>query len=229
MKGSFRWFFLFSLNIFFIFFLSCESDADKRDAVPWSASKKIIVREEILDYQGKKEGRPLPDWLTTYLDGDSTLIENINEYSGSYVFIAEQSSPNYSVLKQWEENFRIEQDFTQLVFYRSYNRMTVDLQEMPDNIYGAFFELFMKSISDSAWQDAERETSFWIRVRSFNPNEGGNSQDIYKLMILCLINKYSMQKQMDAILDGIEINRKLYTRAQLSAVNRIKSNFFRSF
>jgi hypothetical protein len=138
------------------------------------------------------------------------------------VFIAEQSSANLNVLRQWARNFIPRQDFSQLVFLRVYDRLVKSADDNPDYVYGPFFELLVKKTAVAVWPDASQKDRLWILVRE----EG---QDVYKLLILCVIETDKLQKELMAIMNGIELDKKTFTRSQIQAVNRIKSGFFTSF
>jgi hypothetical protein len=180
------------------------------------------TRVVLLDYENRDSGAVLPAWVNDYLYNDIAAIESRPEFGGQYVFIAEQSSSSLNVLGQWARNFIPGQDFSQLVFLRVYDRLVKSSDDNPDHVYGPFFESLVKKTVLSFWPDAAQKDRIWILVRE-------NGQDVYKLLLLCVIDADKLQKELMSIMNGIELDKKTFTRSQIQAVNRIKSGFFASF
>ncbi|MDR1147457.1 MAG: hypothetical protein LBK66_02385 [Spirochaetaceae bacterium] len=219
---------------------------------PPAESSRII---EILDYQGYSGGVELAGWVSVYINGGIPALEKLDEFAQYYVFVAEQYSSNLDTLRQWADNFSVEHDFPQLVFLRVYRRLTSNISSNPDELYGSFFETMVKRTASRRWPAAQKNGEIWALVRRVpsGPPSGASDEEsatqpdgasaaqpgsepanwyddskLYSYLILCVIDKAEIENSLKMLMNDIVID-KTFTRAQSSAINSIKSNFFNDF
>ncbi|GMO27830.1 MAG: hypothetical protein Ta2F_03410 [Termitinemataceae bacterium] len=216
-------------NIFLLIFLillsGCANSINK--IIPYTEGMPQLFTKDleiIVEYQNQTAGGQIPAWVKEYYSGGVRELEKHTTYRDYYCFVAEQSSSSLNVLFQWQRNFKILQDFPLLVFMRVYDRLIKDLPENNGDVYGLFFEEILSKTAATFWPEAKQEEACWVRVRNLNTNT-----ETYKLLILCAIEKASFTKEYTAIMSGIETNKKTYTKSQITAVNRIRYDFWNSF
>ncbi|MDR2658719.1 MAG: hypothetical protein LBC27_01850 [Spirochaetaceae bacterium] len=233
-------FLLLYFAVFFpqIYFTSCTINQRRGNSAYHDPSVQASRIIEILDYQGYNEGAELADWATVYINGGLTALERLDVFASYYVFVAEQYSSNIDTLKQWADNFSIEHDFTQLVLLRVYRRLTSYISSNPAELYGNFFEAMIKKTASYHWPAAQKYDEMWALVsrtpsiyssgQPDNDNDQYNDSRLYAYLIINVIEKSKIESGLKEIMDGILID-KSYTRAQISAINAIKSSFFNGF
>lgn len=245
-----RFFFVF---LFFAPFTSCVLQ-QRRENLPYLVPSAQVSRiVEILDYEGRASGAELPEWVSLYINGGGAALERLDEFAPYFVFVAEQSLPNLDTLLQWGNNFSLERDVPQLVLLRAYRRLTGNLSVNPDDLYGVFFEAFIKGLSSRRWPLAQKYYQTWILVRRIpgltsqdSPDadmsdeevpeqdspevEGEASFDsrLYMYLILNVIEKTEIENTIKFVMNDIDLDKSL-SRDQAQAVNSIKSNFFNGF
>ena len=244
---------VFAVGLFFIPLAAC-SLPQRREALPYSVPSTQVSRIiEILDYQGRASGAELPELVSLYINGGVSALEKLDEFASYFVFVAEQSSPNLDTLLQWADNFSLERDVPQLVLLRVYRRLTGNLSVNPDDMYGGFFEAFIKRLASRRWPLAQKYYTTWVFVRRIAelPPSGVSDSDIsdmdvpeqalpeytgeasfdsrlYMYLILNVIEKAEFESSMKLIMNGITLDESL-PRDQAQAVNSVKSNLLNGF
>ncbi|MDR2796482.1 MAG: hypothetical protein LBB47_07220 [Spirochaetaceae bacterium] len=218
--------------------------------IPGARSRRII---EILDYQGRTSGKKPADWVSMYINGGVPALEKLDEFAPYFVFIAEQSSPNLNTLLRWANNFSLDRDIPQLVLLRAYRRLTENLSVSPDDMYGDFFEMFIKRLASRRWSLSQKYDETWVFVRRLpslpppevsgpdtsdsgaeeqalpeEPVDGPFDSRLYMYLILNVIEKNEVESSMRLVMNEIKLDEKP-SRDQTQAVNSIKSNFFNGF
>jgi hypothetical protein len=205
---------------------------------PGSASRSYTVLEH------ENPAGDLPQWLQRYLDSGERLVEEAADYSGDYVFVAIEKGSGLAALEKWSEYFRVEQDFSQTVFLRVYNRLIAESGGLPDYYLGGFFEVFLKKIAGHTFEGARRADDYWIRV-SFESGLGGvpagaddpeaaaadtasETIEEYRYYILSRINKASFEREIMDVFSAAQAEVTL-TNAQADAVSRLQGALFSGF
>jgi len=173
------------------------------------------------------ENNDMPEWLFAYINGGNEAVERLETFSNKYVFIGVNEGSNLNALKRWADNISAAYDFPMLVAERVEKRMIATASFFPDDEYGAFFEVMVKSASSGVYSGSEKEGSHWIRVRSANGNNG-NSTEKYMFFVLITIDKLNMQSIIRSMLTRSSTAVRV-TTAQGSAINRLRQNFFEGF
>ena len=245
---------VFFILLFFMPFTSC-SLSQQRENLPYSVPSAQVSRIiEILDYEGRASGAELPEWVSLYINGGGAALEKLDEFAPYFVFVAEQSLPNLDTLIQWGDNFSLERDVPQLILLRAYRRLTGNLFINPDDLYGGFFEAFIKRLASRRWPTAQKHYQTWVLVRripalapSDTPDSGVSDEDAaeqalpedsgegasfdtrsYMYLILNVIEKTELENAIKFEMNDIKPDAPL-SRDQTQAVNSIKSNFFNGF
>jgi hypothetical protein len=157
---------LLVLPVFALTLIGSCSFTRKQKALPYLAPSVQVSRIiEILDYQGRSSGEEVAEWVSLYINGGVSALERLDEFAPYFVFVAEQSSPDLNTLLQWGRNFSLERDIPQLVLLRAYRRLTGNLSINPDDMYGSFFETFIKRLASLRWPAARKPYERWVLVR----------------------------------------------------------------
>ncbi|GMO53854.1 MAG: hypothetical protein Ta2G_12440 [Termitinemataceae bacterium] len=216
-------------QIFFILIIcvlvsNCASRRNKNISTTSDFPKTSTSQFLMTEYQGQESGTKLPSWVSDYFYGGLNQIEKQDQYKSTYCFIAEQTSKTLSTLNQWQGSFVVRQDMPMMVFMRVYNRLTQGLSAHPGYVYGKYFEEILTLASSTIYEDAEIKEVFWVRGRDLKANE-----DVYKMLILCVIDKNNFTNQFSKIMNSINVTPKYYTRNEIIAVNRMRNNFWQEF
>ena len=192
---------------------------------------------QIIESQNGLPENGIPDWVNLHMNNKTKNIESLDQYNNKYVFIGESQGTNFNALEQWARSFSATQDFPRLLTKRVEQRLISTAMLYPDDEYGEYFEILMKSVSNSEYP-AAKEQIFWIkqlRLPDDAEDASVSQQDQagvpplrYKIFILLSIDKDSLQNQINQITAGIKTS-KSPTRDQATAINRIKNNFFTGF
>ncbi|MDR1467795.1 MAG: hypothetical protein LBT00_00730 [Spirochaetaceae bacterium] len=184
----------------------------------------------------------IPQWLQRYLDSGERLVEAAADYSGDYIFVTTEKGSGLAALEKWSEYFRVEQDFSQAVFLRMYNRLVAESGGRPDYYLGDFFEVFLKKIAGHTFAGATREYDYWIKV-SFErdspadvdaPDESGaesadsETGEEYRYYILSKINKVLFEKEIMILFSAAQSEVTL-EKAQAGAVSRLQNTVLSRF
>ncbi|MDR2534420.1 MAG: hypothetical protein LBD29_00130 [Treponema sp.] len=217
-------------GILIVFFTGCNS-TPLEGYIDWQppppeAEEAILYR--IADYKTQALGQELPSWVIRYDSGDLRQIEYLPEYEGCYVFIGKRTGTNFKALQQWNSGFRVTHDFARLVALRIQERFTKEALTFPDQEYGAFFEAVIKAAYDAAFIGSIQEDDFWVKKQYLNEDGVTIEQEIYEFLILVTIDKETLERQIDSILNTIAVPRDL-TKEQTARVLQIKTVFFDGF
>jgi hypothetical protein len=188
------------------------------------------------DYQGRDSGEAVPAWVNRYLGGGISGLENMAEFEGNYVFVAEISGVNINALNQWALGFSPEQDISRLIARRVQARFPGSDTGSPDPEYGRYFESLVRASADAFYRGTEKRGSFWFKkeysagnaeISGGSPDEPLN-EEIAVFLILMTIDKNTLRTQLEPLLanadEGIEV-----TREQMTAIDRLRSSFFEGF
>jgi hypothetical protein len=224
-------------------FSGCASGSRKvATRTPVQTTVKPFEQIQIQDYQTRAEGENIPEWVNRYLSEGVRGVEEIPEFRNKYVFVSLSEGSNFKALSQWEEAFSPTQDFARLVASRIEARLNAVTQVTfpPDDTLGRFFETLIKKASDAQYLGAVKETGFWFQqffsVNGENP-EGDSlevpedgaevKREVYDFLILTSIDKNRLESQIDEIFNAAKAI--VSPKRDLSALNRIRENFFEGF
>jgi hypothetical protein len=193
----------------------------------WDMPQKETYSIE--DYQGSESDEEIPRWVNRYLEGGIAGLEAMNEFAGTYVFVAENSGTNFNALTQWVLRFSPDQDIAQLVARRVQARFPGSDTGSPDHDYGRYFENLVRSAADVFYEGAERKGDFWFqRKYPTGDSENPEEEETYVFLVLLTIDQTALETQLEPVLataiDGIQT-----TRDQSSAINRLRASFFDGF
>jgi hypothetical protein len=199
-----------------------------------------VIPEEktyfIGDYQGRNSGRTVPVWVNRYLEGGIAALESMDEFGGSYVFVAEISGVNINALNQWSLGFSPEQDISRLIARRVQARFPGSDTGSPDLEYGRYFESLVRAAADTFYRGTEKRDSFWFEkeypgasgAALDNALDNPRNEETAVFLILMTIERNTLISQLEPVLanaaEGIEANGE-----QLAAINRLRASFFESF
>jgi hypothetical protein len=178
---------------------------------------------EIIDHEDD-----MPQWVSRYISAGSAGVETLPEYADRYVFVGRQIGNSLEPLRLWEAGFSVERDFPRLVAARIQERFITGGNGNPGDEYGRYFEAVVKNASDTAFQGASRENSFWIKKRIFAEDGISPAGDIYEYLIMTSIDRETLQQQINMLLITARPD-KPPTREQSAASMRLRLNFYDGF
>jgi hypothetical protein len=184
----------------------------------------------------------IPQWLQLYLESGERRVEAADDYTGDYIFVTVEKGSRLTALKKWSEYFRVEQDFSQAVFLRMYNRLVAESGGRPDYYFGNFFEVFLKKIAEHLFEGASREGDYWIKVsfergisvdidaldESGTENADSEPGEEYRYYILSKINKAPFEKELMSLFLAAQSEVQL-EKAQASVVSKLQNTLFSEF
>jgi hypothetical protein len=194
----------------------------------------------------KSPAEDIPEWLQRYLASGERFVEAAIDYADDYVFVTTEKGSGLAALERWSEYFRVEQDFSQTVFLRMYNRLVAESGGRPDYYLGDFFEVFLKKIAGHTFEGVSRVDDYWIRVsleRDLSagidePDESGpeavtqsadsETEEEYRYYILSKTNKASFEKEIMDLFFAAQSEVTL-EKAQADAVSKLQSALFAEF
>ncbi|MDR2807718.1 MAG: hypothetical protein LBB43_01775 [Spirochaetaceae bacterium] len=231
-------FFLVSTVLAALIFFGCAGKP-KEVLLPWTGfeQKRYITLFEVVDYQGKEEGKAIPNWVHQYNYTDMRGMENLAEYYDSYVFVASNSGTQFSALQLWAQAWTVHQDFFLMVMERVQNRLINAIQSpadgsapvYPDYQYGAFFEKAIKAVADAHYNNVLQGETFWQLKRYLQEDGITVEREAYEFLVLSSINKELLQKQIQAIFADLPPFTPPLTKDQETAVKKVTENFFTLF
>jgi hypothetical protein len=232
-------FFLLALIVLAVSCATRQQDEDQfKETIAVSKPRSYTIIEH------KNPSEEIPQWLRFYLDSGERPVER-TDYTDNYIFVITEKGSGLAALEKWSEYFRIEQDFSQAVFLRMYNRLIAESQGRPDYYLGDFFEVFLKKIAGHIFEGASREDGYWIKI-SFErfagedgvvpDGDGRNSMESadvetdeeYWYYILSKINKTSFEKEIMGLFTAAYSEVKL-EKLQAGVVSKLQSALFAEF
>ncbi|MDR0377775.1 MAG: hypothetical protein LBH70_08285 [Spirochaetaceae bacterium] len=213
-----------------ILLFSCRA-IPRKAPVPVELPQPYTIEEapyQIIEHMAGGSRETLPDWAALYIAGGNSSVESLPRYANRYVFVDTNSSDSFTALTQWAAGFMVDQDFPQLVSRRVLSRFIGDGQRSPDRDFGRYFESAVKAAADTRYSDARREADFWLLKRYETEDTEGGPREVYDFYILVSIAKDRLQSQLNQILITAEEGFSL-TKSQISAVNRLRANFYEGF
>jgi hypothetical protein len=178
---------------------------------------------EIIDYENE-----MPEWVERYDAFGLAGIEALPQYEGRYVFISRQAGNSLAPLRLWLAGFSVERDFPRLVSARIQARFIADGNGNPGEAYGRYFEAVVKKASDTAFEGASREGSFWIKKRIFGDDGVSPVGEVYEYLVMLSIGKETLQRQINMLLTTARTD-EVSSRDQASASMRLRLSFFDGF
>jgi len=194
---------------------------------------------EIIESQNGKGAANIPEWVRLYFNNAVNEIEDMDRFSGQYVFIGENGGGNFNALQQWANGFTVEQDLPRLVTLRVERRLVASASLYPDDEYGEYYEFLIRDVSNGEFLTAEKEQTFWLKRKknedSAETDDITNSQsnpdtarERYEFLVLVSIDSETLQKQIQGIMTRIK-TKIPPTKDQAAAIAKIKNNFFEGF
>ena len=165
----------------------------------------------------------IPEWLRVFLYGGTGAVEMLRSYNGKYIFIAVSQGVNLAALNIWTERFSSDHDFPMYAAERIEKRMTSSAAQYPDYEYGLFFERLVKNAFSWEYSGVKKEDSYWIKILTDNA-----SSQTYMAFILLSVDRLVLQNIINEMITKT-ITEVTPTRAQTTAINRLKQNFFSGF
>jgi hypothetical protein len=207
------------------FLITACSSAQERsvDLGPAPAYQEKNSITEIIDFEND-----MPQWAIRYIDDGLAGIEALPEYADSYAFVDRQLGSSLEPLRLWTAGFSVERDFPRLVSARIQERFIAGSKGNPVDEYGRYFEAVVKTASDTAFEGASRQGSFWIKKRIFGDDGISPVEDVYEYLIMTLIDKETLRQQINALLLTTRPD-KPPTRDQSAAAMRLRLNFYDGF
>jgi len=217
-----------ALLIYIILFVSCINQ-NKNTLLPVSDRSYFDTEtmEERIDIGKITESKNgigynnIPEWLSAFLAGGIKAVENLNSYGGKYVFIAENKGLNFTALNKWADYLSPTYDFPMLAAARIEKRMISTSSLYPDDEYGLFFEKLVVSAYSGEYSGAQKEDSFWIKIKTDNEEE-------YIFFILITVDKTAFRA---VVYDMIArtISAVSLSGVQAAVVERLRHTFFEGF
>jgi hypothetical protein len=230
----------FFLSLGVVLAVSCATkQLDKgqfEETIAISAPRPCTIIEH------KNPAGEIPQWLHVYLDSGERLVETAADYTGDYIFVTTEKGSGLAALERWGEYFRVEQDFSQTVFLRMYNRLIAESGGQPDYYLGNFFEAFLKKIAEHVFEGASREDDYWIKVsferdtsadidtqdESGSESAGFEASEEYRYYILSKINKASFESEIMSLF-WAALSEVTLEKAQAAVVSKLSSTLFSGF
>jgi hypothetical protein len=178
---------------------------------------------EIIDYEND-----MPEWVDRYAATGLAGVESLPEFEGRYVFVGRQTGNSLEPLRLWAAGFSLERDFPRLVSARIQARFILGGNGNPGDEYGRYFEAAVKNASDSAFEGAFLEGSFWIKKRIFGDDGLTPVGEVYEYLILTSIDRETLRGQIDMLLTTTPANAAP-SRDQAAASMRLRLNFYEGF
>jgi len=180
----------------------------------------------------------IPEWVRLYIDNEINKIEELDRFSGKYIFIGENGGSNFNALQQWASGYTVEQDLPRLITKRAERRLVSSASLYPDDEYGEYYEFLIRDISNGDYSSAVKEQTFWLKRRIVNSAETDatanvqskpdTAQERYEFLVLISVDKETLQKQIQGIMTRIK-TKITPTREQTAAIARIRNTFFEGF
>jgi hypothetical protein len=170
----------------------------------------------------------MPEWVGRYADAGFAGVETLPEFEGRYVFVSRQTGNSLDPLLLWAAGFSIERDFPRLVSARIQARFILGGNENPGDEYGRYFEAVVKNASDSTFEGASLEGSFWIKKRIFTDDGLSPMGEVYEYLIMTSISREILRGQIDMLLTTTRTN-ETPSREQATASMRLRLNFYEGF
>ncbi|MDR0709372.1 MAG: hypothetical protein LBF77_04830 [Spirochaetaceae bacterium] len=184
------------------------------------------------DYQGRDSGGTVPVWVNRYLEGGIAALESMDEFGGSYVFVAEISGVNIKALNQWSLGFSPEQDISRLIARRVQARFPGSDTGSPDLEYGRYFESLVRAVADTFYRGTEKWDSFWFEKKypgaSGAAPDNPQNEETAVFLILMTIDRNTLISQLEPVLAGVAEGVEA-SGEQLAAINRLRASFFEGF
>jgi hypothetical protein len=171
-------------------------------------------------------GSRLPAWLSAYLTGGIEAVEQIERYSGKYMFIGHSQGLNFAAMDKWTGIYSTERDFSILAASRIERRMIANVSLYPDDEYGLFFETMVKKAYSTVYRGVQKEDVYWVKTK--NETDEPDDDGLYVFFVLVSIDKITMQSVISNMITESAASVTV-TNTQRSSINRLRQNFFEGF
>ncbi|MDR1143600.1 MAG: hypothetical protein LBK77_05180 [Spirochaetaceae bacterium] len=193
------------------------------DLGPVPAYRERNSITEIIDYEND-----MPEWVGRYAAAGLAGVEILPEFAGRYVFVSKQAGSSLEPLRLWAAGFSMARDFPRLVSARIQARFILGGNGNPGAVYGRYFEAAVKNASDSAFEGASLEGSFWIKKRIFDDDGLSPVGEVYEYLIMASIDQETLRTQIDMLLTTTRTEESP-SRDQAAAAMRLRLNFYEGF
>ena len=209
--------------------LSCGSAPKPAAASEKPAeTKRVVPKYDILDHKSMALGGEPPEWVTVYTNDGISGVEALDKFKEKYVFVGEDSGTNRSALAAWVQGFNVAQEMARLMSTRVQAKFAGAAAGSPDDEYGRYFENVVKSVADATITGARKDNDFWILKRYYKEDGKTIDREVYDYYVLVTIDKATLQKQLEDILNGVKVDKPL-SKEQQTAVDRVKESFYEGF
>jgi hypothetical protein len=213
--------------------MGCGSSPEKKpDSAPVAAAPATpapsAAKYDVVDHKAKAIGSDVPEWVVVYIADGMTGVESLDKYKDKYVFVGEDSGTNLAALRLWAQGFNVAQDLARLVTQRVQVKFAGAAAGSPDDEFGRYFENVVKNSSDATFSGARKETDYWILKRYYKEDGKTVDREVYDYYVLVSIERKTLEKQLNAILDGTKVDTPP-TKEQQTAIDRVKESFYEGF
>jgi hypothetical protein len=219
------------LVICIVLFIACltgrETPMVRLGPVPEYREKNSAI--EVIDHENAAAlPADMPEWVIRYVSAGISGIESLPEYADSYVFIGKQRGSNLDSLKLWAGSFSLDRDFPRLVSARMQARFTEFAAGNPAEEFGRYFEQVVKNSTDTTFNGAMQEGSFWIKKRIFEDDGLTPAGETYEYYVLTRITREVLERQINLLLITTRPDLPP-TREQSAAAMRLRLSFYNGF
>ncbi len=220
--------FIFLLAAAVILLVSCSSDPAAALLGPAPEYREETDTYVVVDHKTKAIGEDVPEWVSRYIADGVAGVEAMPLYTDSYVFIAEDIGTNLNALRQWASGFTVAQDLARMVSTRVQLRFENAASGSPDDAYGRYFENVVRTVTNTSFSGARKETDFWILKRYFKADGKTIDREAYEYYLLVSIDKELLQRQINIILNRVTADT-VSARNEAAAVERVTESFYEGF
>lgn len=204
---------------------SCAS-APKPETVPVATN---LPKFEIVEHKGMTMGvANAPDWVVAAISNGNAGVEAMSQYKDKYCFVADQTGNNLQALQLWAQGFSVNQEIARMVSNRVQSKFVGAAAGSPQDEFGQYFENVVKAAADATFSGVRKEADWWVKVRYFQADGKKVDREEYRYLVLMTVDKASLQKQIDDVIDGVATDKPL-TKTQQTAVDRVKESFYEGF
>jgi len=118
-------------------------------------------------------------------------IEELAEFKDYFVFKESIQGKDLNAVKQWAQNFVIDDQISRLVSNRVQSKFAGAMVGTVDGAE-AYFEKIVKSMTEARVAGTRRQDEYWILRRYQNPD--GTVRDVYEYYILVKVPESEVRK-----------------------------------
>lgn len=193
--------------------ISCPSAPPPEQRQQDVVSPTVQEKEEIITYQDRDLGIPIPAWVrTSELD-----LQNSPDYKDFYVFKFMEEGESLRGAQLAAERLQAGPAIASQINQRVQAKF-VGAEVGDRNLMESYMENVVKSLAD-AQISGMRTQSFWTKVRVTDPD--GRVRDVYRVRVLATVPRQTLDTLVRQALDGAERERPL-TEGQRAARARVR-------